>query len=143
VLEAIFWDALEEDFETISYARALEARAVRRFGARRARAMLVERSDILRCWRFRDCRLIPDAFLIDTGHRTIVSYEVEDARPLKRGSVARYTDAWWALKYATWDLRLFAYDIYGHPREIRFPQADLYLDRVELHDETGQRRRPT
>ena len=65
VLDAIFEDALYEDYDDRAHVDKLRFRLIRRFGAKRAREILIERVEILDSWKNRDSSMIPDAFLID------------------------------------------------------------------------------
>ena len=55
----------------------------------------------------------------------MVCYEVEDTNPMNPHSLMRYADAWWTLDAIYWDLHLLAYDIYGHPHVIAFPETEF------------------
>lgn len=123
VLDAIMMDGIGIDYEDDEYPERLVQRLIRRFGKMKARNILIEKFDILQTWRYRDARMIPDAFYIDVENKTVVCYEVEDYHPLNPFSVSAYAAAWFNLEYIYWDLHLIAYDIYGHPREIVFPEA--------------------
>ena len=125
VQQAIFVDAVASDYSEYERAERLVARAERRFGKLKARQLLYERSEILQTWHKRDCKFVPDAYLIDRESRTVVCYEVEDHHPLNPFSIGEYAAAWWTLEYNYWDLHLIAYDAYGNPRIIAFPHSEF------------------
>jgi hypothetical protein len=124
VLKAIFKDALAGEFMNECYGTAVIARLERRFGKAKANKILCKHCEILDAWKER-CRFIPDAYLIDHDQRTVVCYEIEDWNPMHPHALMRYADAWWTLEAIEWDLHLITYDIYGHPREIMFPEVEF------------------
>ena len=125
VLDAIFDDAVDQNYEDESKALRLRQRLERRFGRRRARKMLISRVEVLESWKNRDGNFVPDAFLIDDENRTVVCYEIEDTHPLNVSSIRAYANAWYTLEYIFWDLHLIAYDIFGHHKIITLPTAEL------------------
>lgn len=125
VQQAIFVDAVASDHSEPEYAERLISRTERRFGKLKAKQLLVKRSDILQTWQHRDCKFVPDAYLIDKEKKTVVCYEVEDHHPLNSFKIVEYAAAWWTLEYIYWDLHLIAYDIYGNPRIIAFPHSEF------------------
>jgi hypothetical protein len=127
VLKAIFDDAVRENFFFLNDERRkkLLARLERRFGRVRTTEILVEECEILGCWKDRDSRFTPDAYLIDAEKRTVVCFEVEDANHLTPDKIIEYAAGWYTLEYIYWDLHLITYDIYGHPRVIVFPVAEF------------------
>ncbi len=131
-MDAIFDVVCIEHYETEERYRRVRERATRWFGQDRAKRLLTERIEILESWKGRDARMAPDAFLIDAENKTIVCYEVEDTHPLNPNSIGAYANAWYTLEYVYWDLHLIAYDIYGHPKVIVFPHAELVARRLRM-----------
>lgn len=123
VLDAIYFDGVNSGYDDENYSKRLIDRVIRRYGKRVAYRILIKRSEILETWKHRDATMVPDAYLIDEANKTIVCYEVEDSHPLNINSIGGYSAAWWNLEYIYWDLHLIAYDIYGHPRCIHYPEA--------------------
>lgn len=130
VLNAIFEDAIASELFDDRYRERLLTRLNRRWGKERARRVLIERFEILDCWRNRDARFVPDAYLIDPENNTVVCYEVEDRNPLNPFSIREYGAAWWTLEYIYWDLHLIAYDVYGNPRIVAFPESDFVAEEI-------------
>jgi hypothetical protein len=131
VLDAIFEHALIEFYgDDEEYVKRLVARAGRRFGAKRARKLLIDRCDYLHTWKYRDATFRPDGYLIDVPNWTVVCYEVEDTHPLNPDSIEEYVAAWYNLDYIYWDFHLISYDIYGHPRVHSLPVAGFISDHV-------------
>ena len=93
VPSAIFEDGVNYDYPSADYSVKLGQRLERRFGKRLTRQLLCKHCEILHDWVNRDCRFVPDAYLIDADKRTIVCYEIEDTHPLTRHSILKYGDA--------------------------------------------------
>lgn len=129
VLDAIFDDAVEDEFSDEQY-RERFLRRLNRWAKKNTRRILLDRCEILEMWRKRDCRFVPDAYLIDRDKKTIVCYEVEDRHPLNPFSVGGYGAAWWTLEYIYWDLHLVAYDIYGNSRIVYLPESEFIAREV-------------
>jgi hypothetical protein len=130
VLEAIFDDGVSSEFYDDKYRERLLTRLYRCWGKAKTKRILLQRCDVLWAWKYRDSHFIPDAYLIDQENKTIVCYEVEDTHPLNPFSVGEYAAAWWTLEYIGWDLHLIAYDIYGNPRIVAFPEADFMSSKI-------------
>jgi hypothetical protein len=128
VLDAIFDDALKEEFSDKEY-REKFLRRLNRWAKPSKRRILLERCETLAMWR-RDGCFVPDAYLIDRDKKTVVCYEIEDRHPLNPFSVAGYGAAWWTLEYIYWDLHLIAYDIYGNPRVVDLPESEFIAREV-------------
>lgn len=129
VTNAIFDDVVEQDYPDEDYRRRL-IRRLDKWTSNKSRRILLEKCEILECWRNRDSRFIPDAFLVDREQRTVVCYEIEDSHPLNPFSIGEYGAAWWTLEYIYWDLHLIAYDIYGNARVIDFPESEFLAHEV-------------
>ncbi len=138
VLDAIFFDEVNNDYDDEEYSKKLIERITRRYGKKVAHRTLVARCEILETWRHRDASMVPDAYLVDEANKTLVCYEVEDSHPLSIHSIGAYSGAWWNLEYIFWDLHLIAYDIYGHPRIIHYPEAGFIAREIR---ETRKARR--
>jgi hypothetical protein len=124
VRNAIFDDALRLHYMNDEpFASAVYARAIRRWGKQSTRIRVGHCCEALITWN--ECKFVPDAYLIDAERASIVCYEIEDTHPINHSSILAYGYAWWALNEIYWDLHLIAYDIYGHARIYRFPEADL------------------
>ena len=130
VLESIFDDGVASEFYDDKYRERLLNRLYRWWGKERTKRALLERCEILGTWKYRDSRFIPDAYLIDQENKTIVCYEIEDTHPLNIFSIREYAAAWWTLEYIYWDLHLIAYDIYGNPRIVAFPESDIIASEI-------------
>jgi hypothetical protein len=124
VLRAIWDDAIKEAFDEEG-VRERYLRRLRRWTKHNAEKHLITRCEILDTWKNRDCRFVPDAFLLDAPNKTVVCYEVEDRHPLNPWSIGEYCAAWWCLEYIYWDLHLIAYDVYGNWRIVHFPHSDF------------------
>ena len=124
VLDAIWDDAVAEALGGGNYQERY-TRRLRRWTKRNTRSHLIKHCEILDTWLHRDSRFVPDAYLIDKSEKTVVCYEVEDSHPLNPRSIGEYGAAWWCLEYIYWDLHLIAYDIYGNPRIVRFPESEF------------------
>ena len=146
VLAAVFDDSIADAFHGAeTYARRVFARAQRRFGKKRARSLVLERSVILRMIRNMENRPLPDAFVVDFENSTIVCYEAEDTHPLNVDTVARYGRLYWLLEALVWDLHLIAYDVFGNHRVLDVFSASsnaplLADDRLALRSLKRQRR---
>lgn len=129
VTEAIFADTVEQEYPNKNY-RERFVRRLDKWTQKKSKATLLDRCEILESWRKRDSRFVPDAYLVDKKHRTVVCYEIEDRHPLNPFSVGAYAAAWWTLEYIYWDLHLIAYDIYGNHRVIIFPESGFLAHEV-------------
>jgi hypothetical protein len=134
VLAALAEDALIDIYhDDEAKAQAIFRRAIRRFGKKRIEELVRRKSELLRSLAARNCKVIPDAYIVDRQNGTVVCYEIEDTNPLKTDVLIRYSNLWSILEYLAWDLHLIAYDVYGHHRIVLPFDAGIMADAIRRH----------